>query len=180
MRFLLALVLALPFAQDPAVRELIRQLEDDNAEARDRAQKQLGALGEEALPALRDVAESTSTSGELKLRAAAAIRDIELGAKIAKVYKAPKQLTLKGSGTMLREILDEIARQTGVTIDSAAVDGAAKVTFDAKDQSLMEVLDLLCRGQADRTWEMRDDASIRFNREKHPEYPSVYAGPFRV
>src|SRR5258706_2543284 len=149
MRALLILVLALPFAQDGAVRELIRQLEDDNVEARDRAQKQLAAAGEDALPALRDVAEAASSSGELKLRAAAAIREIELGAKIAKVYKEPKKLTLKASDTMLREILDEIARQTGVTIDATAVDGAAKVTFDVKEASLMEVLDLLCRGQAE-------------------------------
>lgn len=180
MRLLLVPVLAAVLAQEPAVRDLIRQLEDDNVEARERAQKQLGALGEDALPALRETVAAASSSGELKLRAAAAIREIELGAKIARVYKEPKRITLKGSDTMLREILDELARQTGVPIDSGSVDGAAKVTIDARDLPLLEVLDLLCRGQADRTWEMRDDGSIRFNREKHPDYPSVYSGPFRV
>lgn len=180
MRALLILVLASSVAQDGPVRDLIRQLEDDNAEARDRAQKQLGALGEDALPALRDVASSPAASGELKLRAAAAIREIELGAKVARIYREPKKLTLRASDTMLREILDEIARQASVTIDASAVDGAAKVTFDAKDLSLMELLDLVCRGQAERTWEMRDDGTVRLLRDRHVDYPSVYAGPFRV
>src|SRR5438094_5434888 len=129
MRSLVAFLLLRLFAQDSGVRDLIQRLEDDRVEYREKAQKDLGAMGEAALPALREVVESPRSSGELKLRAAAAIRDIELALKAAKVYREPKPLTLKAADTMLRETLDEIARQAGVTIDSSAVDGAAKVTL---------------------------------------------------
>jgi hypothetical protein len=180
MRTLFAILVLASFAQDPAVRELVRRLEDDRAESREKAQKELGALGEAALPALKEVLDSPLSSGELKLRAAAAIRDIELAAKSAKVYREPRRLTLKADGTILRETLDEIGRQAGVTIDSSSVDGSARVTLDAKDAPLMEVLDLLCRDQAERTWEAQEDGSIRLNRDRHVACPSVYSGPFRV
>jgi hypothetical protein len=180
MRALFATLVLATFAQDSGVRELLRRLEDDSAESREKAQKELGALGEAALPDLREVIDSPSSSGELKLRASAAIRDIELAVKSAKVYREPKRLTLRADGTMLRETLDEIARQAGVAIDSAAVDGAARVTLDVKDATLMEVLYLLCRDQAERTWEAPEDGSIRMSRDRHVACPSVYSGPFRM
>src|SRR5258706_14142400 len=178
---LLLTVLVLPaLTQDAPVGDLIRKLEDDRVGAREQAQKGLAALGEAAIPALREVVDSPRSSGELKLRAAAAIRDIELAVKSAKVYREPKRLTLKADDTMLREILDEIARQAGVEIDSTTVDGPARVRFDADDLPLFQVLDLVCRDQPERTWEPRDDGSIRLMRDRHPAFPAAYAGPFRT
>jgi hypothetical protein len=179
MRSLFSLVLLALFGQDPALRDLVQKLEDDNVESRERAQRELASLGESAIPALREVVQSTRSSGELKLRAAATIREIELGVKAGKVYRELPRLTLKAADVPLRELLDDLSRQAGVTVDSSAVDNA-KVSVNAKDVPLMEALDLLCRGQAERSWEAKDDGSIRLARERFVDYPASYSGPFRV
>ena len=176
----LILFLLLGATQDPDVRDLLRRLEDDNAEVREKAQKQLGTLGESALPLLKETAESPRSSGELKLRVVAAIKEIELAAKIAKVFMEPKRITVKAADTMLREVLDEVARQAGVAVDSSQVDPAAKVTLAAQEVPLQQVLDQLCRDQTERTWEAQDDGSIRLLKDRHPATPTVYGGPFRV
>src|SRR5689334_3959881 len=143
------LVLAL-LPQDTGVRELVQKLEDDRVETREKAQKDLSAMGEAALPLLREVVESPQSSGELKLRAAATIRDIELNAKAAKVYREYPRVTLKASDKPLRELLDDLSRQAGVAIDSSSVPEKTTVTIDASDVPLMEAMDLICRGQAER------------------------------
>ncbi len=177
---LLVLLLAAAAPQEAEVRDLLRRLEDDDAEVREKAQKQLGLLGERAIPLLKEAAESPRSAGEVKLRLIAAIREIELSGKISKVFQEPKPIVLRASDTMLREVLDELSRQAGVPIDSSQVDGAAKVTLDVKDAPLQRVLDLLCADQAERTWEAQDDGGIRFLKERHPATPAVYGGPFRL
>jgi hypothetical protein len=166
--------------QDAEVLDLIRRLEDDDADAREKAQKQLGLLGERAIPLLKEAAESPRSAGEVKLRLIAAIREIELSTKISKVFQEPKPIVLRSSDTMLREVLDELSRQAGVPIDSSQVDGAAKVTLDVKDAPLQRVLDLLCADQAERTWEALEDGAIRLLKDRHAASPAVYGGPFRL
>src|SRR5579862_1787976 len=175
---LLLLLGAVP--QDPDVRDVLRRLEDDNAQVREKAQKQLGSLGEAALPLLRQTAESPRSEGELRLRVQAAIREIELAAKIAKVFIEPRRITLRAADKPLREVLDDVSRQSGVAIESLQVDSAAKISLDETDAPLQMVLDQLCKGQAERTWEARDDGSIRLLKERHPSTPVIYGGPFRV
>ena len=138
--FLLSMAL---IGQDPAVRDLIQNLEDDRVESREQAQKELAARGESALPVLREVVESSRSSGELKLRAAATIRDIEMSLKAAKVYREPPRMTFKAVEDPLREVLEEISAQTRLAINASAVDGAAKMTVEEKDVSLFVGLDLL-------------------------------------
>ena len=180
MRSLLILLALGLSVQDVPVRDLIQKLEDDRADAREKAQKDLVALGDAAVPALREILESTRSSGELKLRAAAVIKEIDLAAKAAKVYREFKPLSITATDRTLREVLDEVARLAEVKIDPATVDGAAKVSIDAKDDTLFEVLDQLCRDQSERTWEALEDGSIRMSRDRHVSAPAVYGGPFRV
>jgi hypothetical protein len=180
MRSLFAVLVLALLPQDAAVRELLQKLEDDRVESREQAQKELAALGEAALPLLREVAESPRSSGELKLRAAATIREIELNVKAAKVYREPARVTLKATDQPLRAVLDDLSRQAGVAIDSSSVNEKTTLTVDATDVPLMEALDLVCRGQADRNWEWKDDGSLRLTRERHVGYPASHSGPFRI
>jgi len=166
MRSLFAVLILALFHQDAAVRELLQKLEDDRVETREQAQKELAALGEAALSALREVAESAQSSGELKLRAAATIREIELSVKAAKVYREPARVTLKASDKPLRAVLDDLSRQAGVPIDSSSVNEKTTLTLDAADIPLMEAMDLVCRGQAERNWEWKDDGSLRLTHER--------------
>ena len=70
------------------------------------------------LPALREVVVSPRSSGELKLRAAAAIRDIELALKAAKVYRDPKPLTLKAADTTSWDTLHSWATESLVRLEA--------------------------------------------------------------
>src|SRR6185369_1398328 len=180
MRSLFTLLLLGLFAQDQGLRELIQRLEDDRAESREKAQKDIVALGEAAIPALKAVVDSVQSPGELKLRAAAVIREIELSVKAAKAFREPKRVTLKVDDRALREVLEEVARQAEVKIEAAGIDVTAQVTLDVADAPLFEVLDLICRDQAERTWEPQDDGSIRLLRDRHVGCPAAYSGPFRV
>ena len=161
MRALLLLLALAVRLQDPSPADLLRNLEDDRVEVREQAQKRLIELGNAVLPLLKETLESPRSSGELKLRTSAVLRAIELNARPLKAFKEPKRVTLKADGTLLREILDEVARQAEVAIDSSAIDAAATVTMTADGLPLFQVLDLLCKDQAERTWESLDDGNIR-------------------
>lgn len=177
LRFLLPLLL---LVQDGSVRDLIRQLEDENAEVRERAQKQLASRGDAAVAPLKEILDAAGASLELKARATTILREIDLAAKVSRVYKAPARVTLKAADTMLREVLDEVSRQASVVIDSGLVDPAAKVTVDLKDATLAQALDALCAGQLERSWEAQEDGQIRLTKERHPAMPAVYGDGFRV
>ena len=179
MRSLFVLFALALIPQDSGLRELLQRLEDDRAESREKAQKEIVALGEAAIPALKELVDGNS-SGELKLRAAAVLREIELSVKAAKAFRDPKRVTLKADDRTLREVLEEVARQAEVKIEAAGIDVTSRVTLDAADLPLFEVLDLICRDQAERTWETQDDGSIRFVRERHVGCPAAYSGPFRI
>jgi hypothetical protein len=180
MRALLLLLALAVNVQDPSPAELLRNLEDDRVEVREQAQKKLSELGEAVVPLLKEMAASPRSSGELKLRAAAVLKSMEFKAKLLKAFKEPRRVTLKAADTMLREILDEIARQAEVTIDSSAIDAAAKVTMAAEGLPLFQVLDLLCKDQAERTWEPLDDGNVRLLKDRHAAMPAEYGGPFRI
>jgi hypothetical protein len=180
MRSILPVLVLFLFGQDAPIRELLQKLEDDHVETREKAQKDLAALGEAALPRLREAVESPLSSGELKLRASATIREIEHNVKSAKVYREPPRVTLKASEQPLREILNDVSRQAGIAIDSSSVNETARLSVDVAEAPLMEVLDQICRAQAERNWEAKDDGSIRLTRERHVDYPAAYSGPFRV
>jgi len=185
MRYVLVALLALPaFPQDDAkIRSLIERLEDDNYEAREKAQKDLVQMGEAALPALKkavaDAAGSTNR-GELKARAENAIREIELDVMARLVYREPRTLSLDMKEARLGDVLEEIARQSGLRIDGSAVDAEARVTLSVKEAPLFQVLDGLCRGRSDRSYEYADEGQVRFRKEGTAPAPAFYGGPFRV
>ncbi len=181
----LLLLLAAPSgAQDEArIRDLVRQLEDDSVETRERAQKELVAAGPAALPALRKAladAGDAADRGELRVRAGAAIRRIELDLKAREVYQEPKPVTLQGRDLKLSQALESIARQAGIRIDASAVDGEALVSAELREVPLFRALDELCRGAEERTYEYREEGVVKFLRERHVPRPAAYAGPFRI
>jgi hypothetical protein len=173
-----------PAAQEDArIRDLVQKLEDDRYEVRDESQKELVRLGEAALPLLRKAFQEAGEEpdrGELRVRAQAAIRQIELDVKARAVYRDPKPVTLRVSDARLSEVAADLARQTGLKVDATAVDGDAPVTLDLRDAPLFRVLDELCRGRDDRTYEYREEGIVKLLREPHVAYPTGYAGPFRM
>ena len=180
---LLLLVSPVRGQDDARIRELIQQLEDDAFETREKAQKELVRIGETALPKLRKAIEQAGTAadrGELRVRAEAALRQIDLAVRSRIVYQDPKLVTLKASGMKLSEALAAIAKQAGIRIDASSVDGEAEVSLDLKDAPLFRALDEACRGQEERSYEYREEGLVKLVKERHVPHPTAYAGPFRV
>jgi hypothetical protein len=181
---LLLLLLALPVpAQDEArVKQLIQELDDDSFEVRDKAEKALVALGAEAVPQLKVVIAETERQkekAEVRTRALSALRTIEFNAKSKLFYVEPKLVTLRATEAEIGAVLADVEKQTGVKIETGGIDAKAKVTIDVQNAPLFKVLDDLCRGQDERSYEYRDEG-VRFQRSKFVPYPAAYEGPFRV
>jgi hypothetical protein len=169
--------------EDLRIRELIGKLEDDSFEEREKAERDLVVLGAPALPALRESllrAKDAKDGGELRLRLRSAIQTIELEQKAKAVYSEPRPITLHLKDAPLREALEALARESGLKFESQAIDTLARVTLDVDRAPLLKVLDDLCRAQEARHYEYREAGVIRFLKEPHVDYPSAYAGPFRV
>jgi hypothetical protein len=181
---LLLVFLALPIqAQDEAgIKELIQNLDDDSFEVREKAEKALVALGELAVPHLRIVVAETQRQkekAEVRTRALSALRAIEFNVKSRQYYSEPKFVTLRAADAELASVLADLEKQTGVRIDAGGIEAKAKVTLQAENAPLFKVLDELCRGQEERSYEYRDEG-IRFARSRFIPYPSAYEGPFRI
>lgn len=175
------IVLLLP-RQDAEVEGLIQKLDDDGFEVREQAQKELVRRGEGAVPALKGAlagAAKAGGRGEFALRLEATLREIDREGRVRAVCREPKRITIDRADAPLFLVLADVANQAGVKIDSAEVEGQRKVTVKAREAPLLEVLDGLCRGQAERTYELRDDGGVKFLREPHPAFPACYEGPFR-
>jgi hypothetical protein len=181
---LLLLLLALPVpAQDEArVKQLIQELDDDSFEVRDKAEKALVAIGPEAIPHLKIViveTERQKEKAEVRTRALSALRAIEFNAKSRQFFVEPKLVTLRVADAELGTVLADLEKQTGVKVEAGAADPKAKVTLDVQNAPLFKVLDDLCRGQDERSYEYREEG-VRFVRSKFVAYPSAYEGPFRI
>jgi hypothetical protein len=182
--FLFLALLAIPLqAQDDArIKDLIQKLDDDSFEVREKAEKDLIAIGPPAVPFLNALiadAEKQKELAEVKVRALSALRTIELAAKSRQYYTDPKLVTLRCDNSELSAVLADLEKQAGVKIDGSAVDTKAKVTLDVQNAPLFRVLDELCRGQEERSYEYRDEG-VKFERSRFIACPTAYEGPFRI
>ncbi|MBI2933071.1 MAG: HEAT repeat domain-containing protein [Planctomycetes bacterium] len=173
------LALPAPGQEDATLRELIRKLDDADFQTREDAFHELVRLGAKALPLLKEAAD-TSDSTEVKLRAADAIRAIDLAVKVAGVYREPHRITADFVETPLAQALEEIARQAGVRVEGAANVPDQTLTLKLEKATLFEALDRICATQTQLTWDHRCEGMVTFLKEKHALGPAVYGGPFRV
>src|SRR5262245_21694133 len=180
---LLAALAAPALGQEEArIQELLRNLDDDTFEVREKAEKALIAIGEPALVYLKAAvaeAERRKEQTEVRVRAQSAIRAIELAAKSKQFYYEPKLITFQGADAEIGQVLAELEKQTGVRMDASSIDAKAKVSLNVRNAPLFKVLDDLCRGQDERSYEYRDDG-VRFVRSRFVACPTAVEGPFRI
>jgi hypothetical protein len=130
-------------AIDPAVQKLVDQLADLDFHRRDEATRQLEALGEKALPALR--AARKHSDAEVRRRAA----DL-LGPMEAATVLAPKRVTLTLTKKTAAEAIAAIATKTGYAIDVRTPAGRAgkpaeQFDFRWKETPFWQAVDEVCR-----------------------------------
>jgi hypothetical protein len=140
------------------IERLIDQLGAAKFAEREKAQRELEAIGPPALDALRRAA--TSAEQERSRRASELAQKI--GAKVrAAALLAPKRVKLALKDAPVSEALAELQRQSGYTIQIAgerAALAARKVTLDTGDTTFWEAFDRLC--QAADLVEVSSPASV--------------------
>jgi hypothetical protein len=108
---------------DPRAVKLIEQLGDDDYRQRDAAHKALEAMGAKAISALRKAKDHSDP--EICRRVAVLLPMLEHAAMVA-----PKRVTMNLSKKPLKQILDELTKQTGYKIQSWG--GDDKKVYDLK------------------------------------------------
>lgn len=177
MKTLIALFLLFLPQDDDNIQQLIDKLDAETIDEREAAQKELVKLGPAAAPLLKKAIEGAGDRMELKLRAEAALREIETAEKVKEVYREPKRYTVDAKDQTLQALLAGL--DADVKFDLSGVDADQKVTITAKDATLFELLDAICAGRTDLTFEHPDAGLVKFQKEPHLPHPTTYAGPFR-
>lgn len=153
------LLLGLLGAQDDAtVAGWIRDLGDDAIEVRERATAELIRAGRRAEPALR---EAMKGGGEVRGRAAQVLEEIARAERALLFEARPSRITLRRKDAPLKEVLEEIQKQTPARLVFAfAPDEKVSVAFDGLP--LFEAVDALCRSAKNATYQLesRRDESL--------------------
>jgi hypothetical protein len=145
----LALVISLPSPADEApskekIDKLIEQMGSDDFKERDKATKDLSAIGVPALEALRKAAKSDDA--EVRKRAEEIIPKIETQAESARIL-APKRVHLVYKDTPLSEAVADFQKKSGYNIHLHDPDGKLKerkITLDTGDTTFWHALELFC------------------------------------
>jgi hypothetical protein len=148
------LLLALAVQGDPVRRrgvdpsrldQLIQQLGSAKFADRERAMKELEALGPGALPQLRKAVQSADR--ETSQRASVLVRKIEAQAQTAAIL-TPKMLRLTLQDTPLAEAVQQLAKLSGYSINlrgGVAALANRTVTLDTGTTTFWDALEQLCR-----------------------------------
>lgn len=175
--WLLLLAPLMVVAQDDDIGRLVESLRDDSVETRHEAVKSLVKLGAKAVPALKKAVESGDA--EIRIQASAALKEIERDIRLAVVLKEIKPLDVDFRDAPLADVFKEIARQSGLTVDSRSVNEKERITLKLSGAPLMRVLDGVCEKASELRWELFKD-TILFLDEPYPGTPSFYSGAFKL
>lgn len=170
---LAVLVCALPaFAADPTVEKLIEQLDASEYRVREAATKDLEARGESALPAMRRAV--TGASAEARRRLLLVIQNVERA-----LVLAPRRVTLAATDRPLREVVAEIAKQTGYTIQFVSGPKEQRTTVVEENTPFWPLMDRLCTG-AGLTLQGNDGTLMQLYQTDTLVPFVCYQGPFRL
>jgi hypothetical protein len=125
------------------IERLVKQLGASKYADRERAQRELRAVGTPALDALK---KASRDDGELGRRARALVVELEQKAAVERAL-APKKVRLTFKDTPVIDAVDELVRQSGhnIQIQGEVKDLAKrKVTFDTGETTFWQAFDRLC------------------------------------
>jgi hypothetical protein len=138
MKYLLLFILI----QDADVGALLKQLEDESIETREKAAASLVELGDKAEERVRKHLETVE--GELKARCEAILRSIQARRRLSSVLPPLKLVSLDAKEAKLRDVLEDLQKQSGMAMQ---LDGLADapVTVQVKDVPPLEALNAVCK-----------------------------------
>jgi hypothetical protein len=180
--FLAALVLIpLAWGDDPPAQpkpastadQLVEQLGDRDFRKRDAAVKRLEALGPAALPALRKAEKHSDP--EIRRRVSDLIPTLEVASLLA-----PKRVTLNVKKKSMRQVFDEVTKQTGYKIEFWVNNEQQLYDFEINDQPFWPALDQLGNTAGLVLQQGYGDDRIRMNQQDGYVPYVCYDGPIRV
>ncbi len=133
-----------PEADAAKIAKLIEQLGSGNFDQREKATKELGAIGTPALEALRKAAKSEDA--EIKLRSTDLVKIIEKRAETENTLK-PTRVHLICKDMPIADAVNELKKQTGYTIVLRDPENKLKdrtVTLDTGDTTFWQAIEMLC------------------------------------
>ncbi|WP_439627417.1 hypothetical protein [Gemmata sp.] len=159
---------------DPRVAQLLADLGSDDYRTREKAGRDLTALGEKALPGMKAVLLATD-SPEVQRRLAVLVRKMEVDRLVA-----PKRVTLAVKQKTVKEALDEVSKQTGYKIEYGGNGGnELKHDFEFDGAPFWVAIDRVASANGCVVFAEYDDETIRvYNQDSVNPYVA-YAGPFR-
>jgi hypothetical protein len=160
---------------DPKVAQLIADLGSEDYRAREKAGRELAALGEKALPDMR-AALLAAEQPEVQRRLTVLVRKMDHDRLVS-----PKKVTLAARDRTPKDALAEIEKQTGYKIDYSGPGGAGetKHRFEFDNAPFWEAVDKVAAATGCVVYADSDDNTVRvFNQDAMNPYVA-YAGPFR-
>ncbi|HYH65078.1 MAG TPA: hypothetical protein VD866_10325 [Urbifossiella sp.] len=169
---------ALELKPDPAVAAHIRNLGADDYRVREKAGRDLEAVGDKALPHLKK-ALAEPTTPEVARRLSVLVRKIDHERLVS-----PRRVTMPEKERTAKEAFDEIAKQTGYRIEFQSDFGAApvrhKISFN--NTPFWQAVDTIANlTGATINSNGGDDETLFVNTGGGQRMPFVaYAGPFKI
>jgi hypothetical protein len=181
---LVVLIVAGPVLPSPAdetprkekIDQLIEQLGSSNFAEREKATKELEAIGPPALEALRKAAKSDDA--EVRKRAETLLPKLEIQAQSIRIL-APKRVHLVYKDMPLREAVADFQKKSGYTIRLHEPDDKLKerkITLDSGETSFWHAVALFCDKAELRELSMED----LFQAQQPPGGAGIAGGPRRV
>lgn len=135
-------LLAFLHVQDSDIGALLKQLEDESIETREKAAATLVALGDKAEERVKKHLDSME--GEVKARCESILRAIHSKRRLAEVLPPLKRVTLDAKDARLRDVLEDLQKQSGMSMRLDGL-GDSTVTVQVKDAAPLEALDAVCK-----------------------------------
>ena len=127
----------------PAISEMIKSLGDSSFEVREKAEKDLGLVGEPALEQLRKARKSEDP--EIRRRTESLIKKIETESDNKKLID-PKKITMKHVDTPVTEVIADLVKQSGYRIvleDKSRTLETKKISVELKGVPFWEALETI-------------------------------------
>jgi hypothetical protein len=159
---------------DPKIAALINDLGSEDYRTREKAGRDLTALGEKALPAMRSVLLATDNE-EVKRRLVVLVRKMD-----SERLVTPKRITMNLKDKTVKDALDEIGRQTNYKIEFGGGGESLKHNFEFENTPFWVAVDKVASMAGCVVFsDGGDDDTIRvYNQDAVNPYVA-YAGPFR-
>src|SRR5207249_3175816 len=157
---------------DPAVKQLIEDLGSEDWRTREKAGRDLAALGEKALPHMRKALVATENP-EVQRRLLVLVRKMDRERLVE-----PKRITLSAKDATAKEIFEKIAKQTGYKIEYGGGQDT-KHSFEFNNTPFWQAVDAVAAAAGCNAVAEYDDDTVRiYNQEVVNPYVA-YTGPFR-